>query len=145
MDAIEILMKAHRAAKLAMQAVALSEGPKRRTMFLALKADLLAHDRLEEDVFYPAMASHPKAAGAGLRDKAAHAEVEKALEALTRMAPDDAAWPAAFKAMQERLLAHITDEEQHLFPQARAAFSEAEMTALSIRMSRPQVRAGRVA
>jgi hemerythrin superfamily protein len=143
MDAIELLIKQHQGAKKGMEAVAQSSGAEKKRLFEALRADLLAHDHLEEEVFYPSVQAFPKAATLALKDKEAHATVEKALARLSALSVDDAAWAPLFRSMQERLLKHVAEEEEHFFVRIRQLLSAAQMAELTVRMKAPAVPAAR--
>jgi iron-sulfur cluster repair protein YtfE (RIC family) len=130
MDAIDILKAEHKAAKKAMEEIAESSGDKRGKLFLALKQELEMHDRIEEQIFYPTVQSHPKASSFPALDKKAHQEIEAALEKLERLPVAAAEWLDDFKAMQRKLLAHVADEENRLFVIIRTQLSQMELDAL---------------
>lgn len=135
MNAIDILEREHQGAKKAMKEVSLSSGAKRQELFRHLKKALEAHDRLEEDIFYPAVTAHPKAAALSAGDKDAHHSVEGILAKLEKMPADDAQWVPVFSGMRSKLLAHIADEEGDLFVKIRKALSPAELDSLGAKMA----------
>jgi len=134
MDAIAMLEKDHKGAKKVLEEIAKSTGAKRKTLFTALKGELEAHDRLEEEVFYPAVQANPKAAGFALQDKQAHVAVEAALAKLASLPVDDLSWTPTFNAMKQQLLKHVADEETNIFVKIRKLLSTTELTALGEKM-----------
>jgi hemerythrin superfamily protein len=134
MDAIEILKAEHKGAKGLMEEIVKATGTNRKQLFEKLMGELQAHDRIEEDVFYPAVAANPKCASLPSADKKAHVTVEALLARLQALPVDDQAWITQFTAMQRKLLAHVSDEETRYFVQIRAVLSTAELNALGEKM-----------
>jgi hemerythrin superfamily protein len=135
MDAIEILKTEHRGAKGLMVEVLAATGAKRKGLFDKLKGELEAHDRIEEQVFYPSVRSAPKAAGLPAADKKAHEAVEALLDKLHALPVDDGSWTGLFAGMQKQLLAHVAEEETKYFVTVRSLFSAAELEALGQKMA----------
>lgn len=134
MNAVDLLIKDHLAAKKAMEQIARSKGPRKMELFLALKSELTMHDSLEEEIFYPAVESHPRIKGFKAKDKDAHAVVEAALERLAGLPVDDEDWDADFEAMRNRLMKHVSDEETNYFVKVRQELSAGELDALGKKM-----------
>lgn len=134
MDAIELLKSDHQGAKKAMEGIEKENGPKKMAMFKALKKELEIHDSIEETIFYPSVRSNPKAASFPAADKQAHETVEKALARLALLPIEDKDWAPAFKAMQTKLLKHVSDEETNFFVKIRDVLSAAELNTLGDKM-----------
>jgi iron-sulfur cluster repair protein YtfE (RIC family) len=134
MDAIEMLKKEHKGAKGVMEEIIKSSGAKRKKLFETLKGELGIHDRVEEQIFYPAVQNNAKAAGFPAADKKAHEAVEAALAALEKLPIEDKNWINSFKAMQTALLAHVADEETRLFVTIRTILSNDELMQLGDKM-----------
>ena len=135
MDAIEMLKIEHRGAKGLMEEVLAASGAKRKGLFEKLKGELEAHDRIEEEVFYPAVLAKPKAAGFPAADKKAHKAVEALLDGLLTLPVDDPAWAGRFTTMQTQLLGHVAEEETKFFVAIRGALSPAELEQLGKKMA----------
>jgi hypothetical protein len=135
MNAIDFLEKDHTGAKKVLGQISASSGAKKQELFTALKGELELHDKIEEEIFYPSVLSHPNAAGLSAGDEKAHRAVEAALAKLAKLPIEDAAWTPAFNAMQASLVAHIADEEGDLFVKIRQAVSAADLEALGVKMS----------
>lgn len=140
MNAIDFLEKEHKGAKKVMVEISVSSGAKRQDLFKALKQELEGHDSLEEDIFYPGVLSHPKAAALSSGDKAAHRAVESILATLDEMPADDPQWVPTFSGMRSKLEAHIADEEGNLFVKIRKALSPADLDALGAKLAAAKAR-----
>lgn len=134
MDAIEMLKKEHKGAKGVMEEIIKLSGAKRKKLFETLKGELEIHDKVEEQIFYPAVQNNPKASSFPGVDKKAHEEVEAALAALDKVPVEDKNWITSFKAMQTALLKHVADEETRIFVTIRTILSNDELMQLGDRM-----------
>ncbi|HXB97212.1 MAG TPA: hemerythrin domain-containing protein [bacterium] len=134
MDAIEILKAEHKGAKGLMEEIVKATGAKRKQLFEKLMGELETHDRIEEQVFYPAVAANPKATNLPGADKKAHEAVESILASLHTLPVEDKAWITQFTSMQKQLLAHVSDEESKYFVLIRSLLTAAELTALGEKM-----------
>jgi len=110
-------------------------GVKTRTELLAeLKAELTIHERIEEEIFYPALKSHPKAADIVLEAYEEHHVVDEIMGELEATDVTDETWGAKFKVMKENIEHHIEEEEGEMFKQARQVFDTDELEELGARM-----------
>jgi hypothetical protein len=134
MNAVDLLIKEHQEARKAMEQIAKSRGPRKMELFLALKGELSVHDSIEEEIFYPSVATHPRLSALKSKDKDDHAVVEAALERLAGLPVDDPDWDAEFEAMRNRLLKHVADEETDFFVRIRKELPAGELDALGKRM-----------
>ena len=134
MDAIEILKSEHKGAKSLMEEIVKSPASKRKQLFEKLMGELETHDRIEEQVFYPAVAANPKSSSLPGADKKAHEAVEAILDTLHALPVDDKTWITQFTSMQKQLLAHVSDEETKYFVLIRTLLSTVELIALGEKM-----------
>ena len=110
-------------------------GVKTRTELLAeLKAELTIHERIEEEIFYPALKSHPKARDIVLEGYEEHHVVDEIMGELEATDVTDETWGAKFLVMKENIEHHIEEEEGEMFKRARQVFDADELEALGIRM-----------
>jgi hypothetical protein len=110
-------------------------GVKTRTELLAeLKAELTIHERIEEEIFYPALKSHPKATDIVLEGYEEHHVVDEIMGELEETDVSDETWSAKFKVMKENIEHHIEEEEGEMFKQARSVFDTDELETLGARM-----------
>src|SRR5688500_13558641 len=110
-------------------------GIKTRTELLrALKAEMMLHERIEEEIFYPALKSHPKATDIVLEGYEEHHVVDEIMGELEATDVTDETWGAKFKVMKENIEHHIEEEEGDMFKTAREVFDAQELEALGARM-----------
>jgi hemerythrin superfamily protein len=138
LDALKLLKEDHdRVKKMLAEGESTTErGEKtREELFARLMSDLEIHERMEEEVLYPALKSHPKARDLALEGYEEHHVVDTILAELEQTPPSDEQWGAKFKVAKENLEHHIEEEETQMFPKARNAFSEDELEQMGQRMA----------
>jgi len=106
----------------------------RTDLFEKLKAEMLIHERIEEEIFYPALKSHPKAKDIVLEGYEEHHVVDEIMGELERLPVTDETWGAKFKVMKENIEHHIEEEEGEMFKTARQVFDADELEGLGARM-----------
>ena len=106
----------------------------RAELFARLKSELMLHERIEEEIFYPALKAHPKARELALDGYEEHHVVDQILAELEQTPTTDETWAAKFKVAKENLEHHIEEEEGEMFKAARSAFSRTELEELGARM-----------
>jgi len=137
MDAISLLKDDHDKVK---KMLADGEGTTERAevgrteLFAKLKEEMLIHERIEEEIFYPALKEHPKAREIVLEGFEEHHVVDEIMGELEAMPVTDEQWGAKFKVMKENIEHHIEEEEGEMFKQARQVFSTDELESLGARM-----------
>ena len=137
MDAIALLKADHDKVK-----KLLSDGEEtteraekgRTELFATLKEEMLIHERIEEEIFYPALKAHPKAKDIVLEGYEEHHVVDEIMGELETTPVTDEKWAAKFLVMKENIEHHIEEEEGEMFKQARQVFSTEELEALGVRM-----------
>jgi hemerythrin-like domain-containing protein len=137
MDAIALLKDDHRKVKkmLAEGEATTERAEKTRAeLYAALRREMEVHERIEEEIFYPALKAHPKARDIVLEGFEEHHVVDEIMGELGKTDVDDETWAAKFKVMKENIEHHIEEEEGEMFAQARQAFDEAELEDLGAKM-----------
>ncbi len=137
MDAISLLKDDHAKVKrmLAEGESTTERGEKTRTeLFAKLKEEMVLHERIEEEIFYPALKAHPKARDIVLEGFEEHHVVDEIMGELEATDVTDETWGAKFKVMKENIEHHIEEEEGEMFPKARQAFEADELEQLGARM-----------
>jgi hemerythrin HHE cation binding domain-containing protein len=137
MDAIKLLKADHDKVKkiLAEGESTTERGEKTRTeLFATLKEEMAIHERIEEEIFYPALKSHPKARDVVLEGYEEHHVVDEIMGELEATDVTDETWGAKFTVMKENIEHHIEEEEGDMFKKARQVFDEDELEALGTRM-----------
>ncbi|MEP7378296.1 MAG: hemerythrin domain-containing protein [Chloroflexota bacterium] len=111
-------------------------GVKTRTeLFARLKEMLTTHERMEEEVFYPALLAHPKARELTLEGYQEHHVVDLVFEELEATPVDDETWGAKFSVAKENIEHHIEEEESDMFAAARKVFDPDELVKMGERMA----------
>ena len=137
MDALTLLKEDHdKVKKMLTEGEETTErAEKTRTqLFETLKAEMMIHERIEEEIFYPALKSHPKAKDIVLEAYEEHHVVDEIMGELETTDVTDETWAAKFKVMKENIEHHIEEEEGEMFKQARQVFEADELEQLGARM-----------
>ena len=138
MDALSLLKADHDKVKkmLAEGEQTTERAEKTRTeLFDTLKAEMMLHERIEEEIFYPALKEHPKAKDIVLEGYEEHHVVDDIMGELEETDVTDETWAAKFKVMKENIEHHIEEEEGEMFKQARQVFETDELEQLGERMA----------
>ena len=144
MDAIALLKADHDKVKkmLAEGERTTERGEKTRTeLFATLKGEMIVHERIEEEIFYPTLKEHPKARDIVLEGYEEHHVVDTVMAELEGLPVDDETWGAKAKVMKENVEHHMEEEESEMFKQARAVFDREELEELGTRMEELKKRA----
>jgi hypothetical protein len=137
MDALTLLKTDHDKVKkmLAEGEATTDRAEKTRTeLFGELKAEMVLHERIEEEIFYPALKAHPKAKEIVLEGYEEHHVVDEIMGELEATDVTDETWGAKFKVMKENIEHHIEEEEGEMFKTARQVFDAEELETLGARM-----------
>ena len=137
MNAISLLKADHdKMKKLLAEGESTTErGEKTRTeLFDRIKTELSIHERIEEEIFYPALKAHPKAKDIVLEGYEEHHVVDEIMGELEATDVTDETWGAKFTVMKENIEHHIEEEEGEMFDQARRVFDSDELDQLGSRM-----------
>jgi hemerythrin-like domain-containing protein len=133
MDAMSLLKEDHRKVKkiLAELESTTDRGVKtREELFTKVKQELVIHEAIEEEIFYPALKEHPKTKDIALEAYEEHHVVDTVMAEIEGVAYDDEKWGAKFTVMKENLEHHIEEEEGEMFKQAKQVFDQDELTQL---------------
>ena len=137
MDAITMLKADHdKVKKLLTELESTTErGVKtREELFATIKGELSIHEVIEEEIFYPALKSHPKAKDIVLEGYEEHHIADVIVRELHQVATDDEQWGAKFKVLKESIEHHIKEEEGEMFRTARGVLSREELKTLGAKM-----------
>src|SRR4029453_5544446 len=102
----------------------------RQQLFATIKGELTLHEAIEEEIFYPELKAHPKAADIVLEGYEEHHVVDLLMGELEQLDVDDESWGAKAKVMQENVEHHMEEEEGDMFRQARQVFDRDELDGL---------------
>ena len=137
MDAISLLKEDHRRFK-----KMLEEGDEtteravktRKELLRRLVADLKIHERMEEEIFYPALKPFEKTNDIVLEGYEEHHVADLIVSELEKTDVSDERWAAKFSVLKENLEHHIEEEEGEMFKKARTVLKEAELVAIGEQM-----------
>ncbi|MEP7360770.1 MAG: hemerythrin domain-containing protein [Chloroflexota bacterium] len=138
MNALTLLKEDHALIKklLAEGEQTTERGEKTRTeLFERLKEILTTHERMEEEVLYPALKAHPKARDLALEGYQEHHVVDLIFEELAATPVTDEKWGAKFKVAKENIEHHIEEEESDMFEATRRAFESDQLEKMGERMA----------
>jgi hemerythrin-like domain-containing protein len=107
----------------------------RQDLFSRLKRELEIHERMEEEVLYPALKEHPRTREIAFEGFEEHHVVDTILGELERTPVSDETWTAKFTVVRENLEHHIDEEENEMFPAARRILSDDELEQIGDRMA----------
>ena len=124
LDALELLMQDHREVESFFRDFENLHGAsdKSAQLIAAACAELIIHDEIETDIFYPAVREASDAEDIeDLLDDAEdeHDETLELIEALDDLSPDDERRATQFLALAKQVAIHIAEEETILFPRVR--------------------------
>ena len=137
MDAIALLKEDHVKAKKLMTELeeTTERGVKTREQkWTKLLKELTIHENIEEEIFYPALAKHPKAKDIVLEALEEHHLVDDIVEQLKDTPFDDEHWAAKFKVTKENVEHHIEEEETEMFKITRQVLTKDELEELGASM-----------
>jgi hypothetical protein len=138
MDAITLLKTDHdKVKKLLTDLESTTErGVKtREELFATIKGELTVHEAIEEEIFYPALKSHPKAKDIVLEGYEEHHVVDVLMGELEALDVSDETWGPKALVMKENIEHHIEEEEGEMFKKARQVFDQQELDDLGARMA----------
>jgi hemerythrin superfamily protein len=101
-------------------------------VFVEIAALLRAHARIEEEIFYLALAkaaNNVRSPQIGLLDEAIddHRDVDALITELMDMRPGDDEWETKLRELRDAVEAHVEMEENKMFPLAEHLLDEADL------------------
>ena len=138
MNALSLLKQDHDKAKEVIEEIESTgeRAVKRRgELFQGLVDDLTVHERIEEEIFYPALQKHPNAKDLVLEAYVEHGVVDTLLDEISTIDAGDEKWMPTFKVFKENLEHHIEEEEGELFKKTKSAFSTVQLEDLGAQMA----------
>ncbi len=106
----------------------------RTELFERLKGFLEVHERIEEEVLYPALKKKPKSEDIAYEGFEEHHVVDTIFEELEATPVDSPEWTAKFTVAKENIEHHIEEEEGEMFKMTRQLFSDDELEQMGTRM-----------
>src|SRR5687767_6347483 len=137
LDAIALLKDDHKKMKKILQELDSTTERALKTrdeLITKMREELQIHERIEEEIFYPALREHKKAKEIVLEGYEEHHAVDLLMAELDGVAYDDETWGAKFTVIKENIEHHIEEEEGEMFSKARQVFDKAELDELGEQM-----------
>jgi iron-sulfur cluster repair protein YtfE (RIC family) len=139
MDALELLQQDHERVKKLLKRVELTGDRKQqKQIFNEIKAELQAHTRIEEKIFYPAMEQHEELREIVLEGLESHKQVRTVLRQMVRISSSSEKFKPKLKTLHDHIEHHSQDEEQELFPKIREVINSAELEQLCQKLESAQ-------
>src|SRR5438128_2615328 len=137
MNALDLMKQDHkRLKKMLDQALEAEGGPQREALMEHVRTELVAHERMEEEVFYPRLRNEEKARDSVLEGYEEHHVADVILDELLEVPPETDLWKAKVKVLKENVEHHMDEEESELFKKARAVLDRDELERLGDRMEK---------
>lgn len=132
MDALELLKKDHRAVKdLFKQAETNKDEKQQNRLFEQIKTELETHTRIEETVFYPAMAERDELKDMVLESLEEHKQVKTLLREMESLVSNSEKFEPKLKVLMENVEHHAEEEEEgNMFPKVLKLFDKSELEKL---------------
>jgi iron-sulfur cluster repair protein YtfE (RIC family) len=136
MLATEILTMDHREALALVEEIqnVRNNASSHNETFEQLRAALELHMQEEEEIFYPALAQHEDFSDIMEENVPEHEMVRQMLVQMSELQPNDAVFQETLLEMKTALEAHMTSEEEDLFPDAIEALGEEVISELGNRI-----------
>jgi hemerythrin superfamily protein len=138
LTALDLIEDDHdRLKKMFDEALEATDGASRAALLHRIRAELIAHERVEEDIFYPALRSaSEQAKDIVLEGYEEHHVIDVILDEMLDVPEDAENWQAKLKVLHENLEHHIEEEEGEMFTRARKTMSKEQLSALGDEMRR---------
>ena len=134
MDALDLIKQDHKRLKKLLEETLEAEGAEREPRMDHLRTELVAHERMEEEVLYPRLRDEKKARESVLEGYEEHHVADVILDELLDVPPETDLWKAKVKVLKESVEHHMEEEEHELFKKARAILDRDELKHLGARM-----------
>lgn len=135
MDAIELLEAQHEEVMEMFSELKESEpGRERNETFKKLSRALLAHMVIEEELFYPAVASRSSDGEPVAEGYEEHSGARVSLTRCARALKEDDLFKVRIGVLKEMISHHVREERELILPAAKKAMSSAEREELGMQM-----------
>ena len=98
----------------------------RRHLFPDIRRDLLAHEKGETEVVYPAFRRYPELVQIADAHQKEADQMEQIIEELSSIDYADAAWGRMFDRLADLVMQHANQEENEYFPKASRVMVDGE-------------------
>lgn len=105
--------------------------PERKAAYKQLKDELYAHETAEERFFYIPLMAYDNGVDLSRHAIAEHHEMDELLEKLDETEMSSSAWLTTARALGDKVLHHLEEEEQRFFQMAGKLLSDKQKTDLA--------------
>lgn len=142
-NALDLIKHDHdRLKKLFNEALETDDASSRSAQLEQIRAELIAHERMEEDIFYPALRSaSDKAKDIVLEGYEEHHVIDLILDEMFEVPEESEQWHAKLKVLYENLEHHLEEEEGEMFKRARKSMSADTLDELGKKMAQAKAAA----
>ena len=135
MNAVDLIKEDHKRLKKLLEDTLEAEGSQAREAAMDhLRTELVAHERMEEEVFYPRLRDEQKARDSVLEGYEEHHVADVILDELLDVPPETDLWKAKVKVLKENVEHHMDEEESELLKNAKKVLDREELDRLGERM-----------
>ncbi|WP_185268812.1 hemerythrin domain-containing protein [Halopseudomonas xiamenensis] len=133
MTIFEALRVSHDRQRQYVEAVLLTSGdtPERVDAYQQLKEELHAHETAEERYFYIPLMAHENGVDLSRHAIAEHHEMDELMEKLDDTDMSSPAWLATARALGDKVLHHLREEEQKFFQMAGKLLTDRQKSELA--------------
>jgi len=136
MNALDLMKEDHKKLKkLLDETLEAKQRDDRAELIERVRSELVVHERMEEEVFYPALKSHEKAKDIVLEGFEEHHVADVILDELLDVPEESDLWHAKVKVLQENIEHHIEEEEGEMFKIARKVLEPEQLEDLGEKMA----------
>jgi hemerythrin superfamily protein len=118
------------ASRLLRRAESLTDVEQRRDTWGRVRRELLAHEKAELEVIYPALADHPETSDIAERHADEAVELEETIHEIDAAGCAAVNWSTLLLGLIAQLEDHIEDEEHEFFPMALEAMGDEQANRL---------------
>lgn len=133
MDAIEVLRNDHDTVRELFEQLnetSIDDQKSRDQIFNQLKQELRVHAQIEEEIFYPVLASESELADVVQEAVEEHAAVKDILDEMEQLSSNSEAWENLLASLQDNVEHHVDEEEGDVFEQAQELITEESLNQL---------------
>jgi len=134
MDALDLIKQDHKRLRKLLEETLEADSAEREQRLDHLRTELVAHERMEEEVLYPRLRDEKKTHEPVLEGYEEHHVADVLLDELLDVPPQTDLWKAKVKVLKENVEHHMDEEEDELFKGARASLDREELNRLGERM-----------
>jgi hemerythrin superfamily protein len=134
-ERLDLIKQDHKRLRKLLEETLEAEGAAREERMDYLRTELVAHERMEEEVLYPRLRNEKKAHDTVLEGYEEHHVADVLLDELLDLPPETDLWKAKVKVLKENVEHHMDEEEDELFKEARAVLNREELDRLGERMA----------